>query len=206
MLNTLSTTRELPRLAELPPDSPYGEAFRLLALNVSVILSERANKGVVILSAYPGDGRSSVAANLALALAQETSVLLVDGHGGEQGTLRDVFQRARKNSRSRPGAMPSQVTPTNYANVWLLNGGASTLASLGQLSEAVQTASQSGIVTIVDTPPAATSSASFSLAREIGQAIYVVRNRKQDMGVHQGVREQLRRLDVEILGLVLNER
>lgn len=206
MLNALSTTRELPRLAELPPDSPYGEAFRLLALNVSVILSERANKGVVILSAYPGDGRSSVAANLALALAQETSVLLVDGLGGEEGKLRDVFQKARNNSRPRPEAMPTQVTPTNYANVWLLNGAASTLASLGQLSEAVQTASQSGIITIVDTPPAATSSASFSLAREIGQAIYVVRNRKQDMGVHQGVREQLRRLDVEILGLVLNER
>lgn len=205
VLDPLSRSRNLPRLAAIPPDSAYGEAFRLLSLNVTVLLAERANKGIVVMSAYPGEGRSSVVANLALALAQETKVLLVDGYN-ERAILRSVFEKSSPQTGVRPEAMPAQTSPTNCANLWLLNGAAPALGSLGRLSAAVRTASEAGIITVVDTPPAAISSAAFSLAREVGQAVYIINSRKQDIGIHRGIREQLRRLDVEILGLVVNER
>ena len=204
-LNPLARARELPRLATVPPNSPYGEAFRLLSLNVRVLLGERSNKGVVVLSTHRRDGRSSVAANLALALAQDSGVLLVDGYGPEGGVLPDVFERKTTQARSRPEAIPAQATPTDSARLWILNGAAPALRSLGSLSEAVQRASEAGIITIVDSPPAATSSAAFSLAREVGQVIYVLNHKKQDIGVYRGIRDQLRRLHVDILGLVVNE-
>lgn len=204
-LNPLKRTNVIER-PESIPDSPFGEAMRLLALNLRVMLSDRLNKGVAVVSAYPGDGRSSIAANTAVALAEGGDVLLVDSYNTDRSTLREVFAPRRPgNGKSRPQSMPATTYATYHDHVWLLNGAGGRPATLGALSAAVQEVSAEGVFTIVDTPPAAMSSAAFSLAREVGQAIYVVRDRKRDINVHRAIRDQLRRLDVDVLGLVVNE-
>lgn len=204
-LSPLKRTRVLER-PESIPNSPFGEAIRLLALNLRVMLSERLNKGVVVVSAYAGDGRSSIAANTAVALAEGGDVLLVDGCNTERSALRELFvPRRPSNGKHRPQSLPPTTYATYHDHIWLLNGVGGRPATLGALSAAVHEASAEGVFTIVDTPPAAMSSAAFSLAREVGQAIYVVRDRKRDMSVQLAIRDQLRRLDVDLVGLVVNE-
>jgi hypothetical protein len=206
LLNPLRRSRVVEQ-REVIPDSPFGESFRLLALNLRVMLADRSNKGIAVVSAYPGDGRSMVAANVAVALADGGAVLLVDSYGAAGGTLRESFAvRGPDDPEHRPQSLPAAAYATHRDHVWLLNGAGGTPGSAGGLSSAIQQASSEGVFTVVDTPPAATSSVAFSLAREVGQAIYVVRSRNQDMGIHRGIREQLRRLDVEVIGLVVNER
>jgi Mrp family chromosome partitioning ATPase len=204
-LNPLKGTRASERL-ETIPDSPFGEAIRLLALNLRAMLSGRLNKGVAVVSAYPGDGRSSIAANTALALAEGGDVLLVDSYNTERSALRELFSPRRPNNgMRRPRSLPPTTYATYHDHIWLLNGAGGRPATLGGLAAAVQEASTEGLFTIVDTPPAAKSSGAFSLAREVGQAIYVVRDRKRDMSVHLAIRDQLRLLGVEVIGLVVNE-
>jgi hypothetical protein len=65
--------------------------------------------------------------------------------------------------------------------------------------------SGSGVYSVVDTPPALSSSEAFALAQQVGRVLYVIRNRGQDMEAHRRVRDHLARLNVEILGLVLND-
>lgn len=206
MLSPLRRSRVIEH-QELVPDSPFGEAFRLLALNLRVMLAHRPNKGIAVVSAYPGDGRSSVAANLAVALGDGGPVLLVDSYGTAGGTLREWFSvRGTDYSKHPPEPLPAAAYGTYHDHVWLLNGLGGTPNAIGGLSSAIHQASGGGIFTVVDTPAAAKSSIAFSLAREVGQAIYVVRNRNPDLGIHRGIREQLRRLDVDVIGLVVNER
>ncbi|MDZ4871520.1 MAG: hypothetical protein CLLPBCKN_000908 [Chroococcidiopsis cubana SAG 39.79] len=68
---------------ELPvrdiPNSPISEAYRMLQANLKFLGSDKALKVIVVTSAVSKEGKSTVSANLAAAIAQlERQVLLVD--------------------------------------------------------------------------------------------------------------------------------
>lgn len=59
--------------------SPLSEAFRMLQTNLKFLGSDRSLKSIVVSSSVPQEGKSEVAANLAVAIAQVgRRVLLVD--------------------------------------------------------------------------------------------------------------------------------
>lgn len=194
------------QLVSAQPSSAFAESFRLLALNLRVLLAENQNKAVAIISPFAGDGRSCVAANLAVTLGETDHTLLVDGLPGDDSSLRAMMMMEHRNGVEAPAAVPVGTLSTGHHSVWLLPGTVARVRHTpGALQEAAAKASAAGIYTIVDTPPAARSSAAFSLAREVGQAIYILGPNAPDMEVHRRIKEQLERLGVRILGLVLNE-
>lgn len=179
------------------------EAFRLLALNLNILLPSESKRSVAIMSASPGEGRSFVAANLAIALAEETPTMLVELLD-EQMPLQERLS-ARRNGKNPaiPEALRDSVLETDLHNVFLHTLARSAVTD--RLSRTADTATEAGFITVVDTPPALTSSNAFLLAREVGHVIYVVKPKPQDMDVHRQIRNQLERLDVRIVGLVINE-
>jgi capsular exopolysaccharide synthesis family protein len=82
MLGTLGSSgprlgREL--FVESSPSSPEAEAYRTLRTDVQFLGTPGRSLSLVVTSAKPGEGKSTVAANLALALAEVgTRVVLVD--------------------------------------------------------------------------------------------------------------------------------
>ncbi|HEY5626235.1 MAG TPA: hypothetical protein VIT93_07075 [Dehalococcoidia bacterium] len=194
------------KLVSEHPASAFAESFRLLALNLQVMLAESENKAVAVISPYAGDGRSCIAANLAVTLGEAGHTLLVECSQDEDGSLREMMLAERRNGAEAPAAIPVGSLATRHPGVWLLPGTVARVRNEpGALQEAAARASKDGIYTIVDTPPAAKSSTAFSLAREVGQAIYVLPSKTPDLDVHRRIKEQLERLDVRILGLVTDE-
>lgn len=62
------------------PRSPIGEAYRMLRANLKFISADKELKVIVVTSSVPREGKSTVSANLAVAMAQmEHKILLVDG-------------------------------------------------------------------------------------------------------------------------------
>ncbi len=61
------------------PSSPIGEAYRMLRVNLKFLRSDQALKTIVITSSVAHEGKSTVSANLAMAIAQVGHrVLLID--------------------------------------------------------------------------------------------------------------------------------
>jgi Mrp family chromosome partitioning ATPase len=186
--------------------TPFDESFRLLALNVGSTLAEASHKGVVVMSAFPGDGRSLVTANLAIALAEHDRAIAVDAHSGGDRALRELFTPHDDAPRSDlPRGLQGVVEGTNRSRVWLAEAHESHASGVYAIQEIIQTASNAGIFTVVDSPPSTTSSDAFLLAQRVGHVVYVVRHVAQDMEVHRQVRAHLSHLDAKIIGLVLNE-
>jgi succinoglycan biosynthesis transport protein ExoP len=62
------------------PRSPISEGYRMLRANLKFMSADKELKVIVVTSAVPREGKSTVAANLATAMAQmEHKVLLIDG-------------------------------------------------------------------------------------------------------------------------------
>ncbi|BAZ27943.1 lipopolysaccharide biosynthesis protein [Cylindrospermum sp. NIES-4074] len=62
------------------PRSPVSEAYRMLRANLKFMSADKELKVIVVTSSVPKEGKSTVAANLAVAMAQiERKVLLIDG-------------------------------------------------------------------------------------------------------------------------------
>lgn len=68
-----------PLLTQCAPQSPRAESFRQLRTNLQFANFSQRNKSVLVTSSLPGEGKSTTATNLAIALAQAGhSVCLVD--------------------------------------------------------------------------------------------------------------------------------
>ncbi|MTJ50802.1 polysaccharide biosynthesis tyrosine autokinase [Dolichospermum sp. UHCC 0259] len=76
------------------PRSSISEAYRMLRANLNFISADKELKVIVVTSSVPQEGKSTVAANLATAMAQmDRQVLLIDGdlHRPVQHKIWDVI-------------------------------------------------------------------------------------------------------------------
>ncbi|HSP55433.1 MAG TPA: hypothetical protein VLS25_07575 [Dehalococcoidia bacterium] len=209
-----SRAREEEQLMDATSTSPFAESFRLLALNINAVLADQPIKGVVVMSAYAEDGRSFIASNLSVALSERQPTILHDGHSRAREPVGALFKRnflppgdanGGQDSARLPSPLGEIARPAGGPQLWLTSARNTHPSETSHLGEIVRTASGAGITTVVDTPPASTSSEAFALAQEVGKVLYVVRRRPQDMEIHQRIRDQLQRLNATIIGLVTNE-
>ncbi len=185
------------------PSGPLSESFRLLAANVEALLANDKRRALVVVSANPGDGRSLVAANLSIALAEQHRVLLVDG---DQRTLSGLFLSGNTLQRDGiPASLRRSVLETNQAGIYIRAGMDGVPLMHDDLASTIDVASADGMYTIIDSPPASQSSDAFLLAQRAGNVLYVVRKDTNSMEMHRQIRKHLERLNANIIGLVLNE-
>ncbi|MBU7587098.1 MAG: polysaccharide biosynthesis tyrosine autokinase [Nostoc sp. TH1S01] len=126
-------------IATVQEDSNYStnflEALRILYTNIQLLSSDRPIRSIVITSAMPGDGKSTVAFNLAqIATAMGQKVLLVDAD----------FRRPKIHSLS------------NLSNLWGLSNLISTNLPIGEAIQQIPTLSQLSVITSGPIPPDAT--------------------------------------------------
>src|SRR5690606_27082458 len=71
--------RDLTRLLLKEPHSEFSEGVRTISTGVLLSTLDEAHKVVAVTSSLPKEGKSTLAANLALAQSQTKRVLLIDG-------------------------------------------------------------------------------------------------------------------------------
>jgi Mrp family chromosome partitioning ATPase len=178
-----------------------------MAMNLSVLLSAAPRRGVVVMSPRRRDGRTSVATRLASATAQRGPTLLVASPGRADAEYSSLIRWSRNGDMDEvPEHLRHATATTEHKGLWLVAPQPlSLMRSPSALASFVADATDAGFTTIFDSPPATLASCAFELAHEVGQALYVVRD-VGDLEVHRRIYEQLHRLDVKVIGLVVNER
>jgi receptor protein-tyrosine kinase len=202
-----------PLLTEAGSHSPRVEAFRLLRTNLQFLNLDTRPKSLVITSAVPGEGKTSTATNLAIALAQTGQrVLLVDGDlrrpkvasvlGLERSVglttvlvgRSELQESIQKHASSGIYLLASGPIPPNPTEVLQSRAAQALFDRLNDMFDMV----------IIDAPPLLPVSDAAIMARDVDGAILVVRHGKTTKDQLQQARLRLQQVDANLFGVAVN--
>ncbi|HET7553653.1 MAG TPA: polysaccharide biosynthesis tyrosine autokinase [Gemmatimonadaceae bacterium] len=193
------------------------ESFNRLAVNVAFLQQGQRLKALAVTSPVPGEGKTTVAINLAVAMAQRGSrVLLMDAD-----MRRGRIHGALKTSRS-PGlaeVLHGEIAVEQAVNRLRFQGGTSVhFLAAGRLlenpalvltesgvSELLQRLEDSYDLVILDTPPLNAVSDAMLFGSAVGGVVLVARSGVTASGALTFAMEQLENIQVNVIGTVLND-
>jgi capsular exopolysaccharide synthesis family protein len=201
--------------------SLVAESFR--STLTSILLMSRGGvhpKVIVITSPGPGEGKTTVVSNMAVATAESGrrvlvidsdlrkprmhSIFGVENHDG----LVDAIGRARGNGGAK--AAPT-ATESNIPGVFVMTAGSTKGTKLSQILHSpeipvlLNRLSNQFDVILIDTPPMLQFSDARLMARYADGVILVVRSGVTERESALAAREQLVQDQIEVLGTVLND-
>ena len=203
-------------VAAYSPLSAEVETFRAIRgqLMASWVASRDDRKAIAITSPTRGDGRSYVAANLAVVFAQlgeRTLLIDADMRNPRQHDLFGVSNAVGLSSvlSGRAGA-EAIVKLEDLVDLWLLPSGPKPpnpgdLVGRGAFSMQMQHAERTYDVVIVDTPAADVGGDAQSVARSTRGALIVVRKDRTRLEVVQSLTERFCSAGIDVVGAVLND-
>lgn len=200
------------------PRSPVTEAFRALRTNTMFAGVDRPLRRILVTSATPQEGKTTISSNLAVVLAQgERKVALIDadlrrpqihrkfGLHNRVG-LSDLFLLMRPlealphgviqfNETAKLAVVTTGKLPPNPAELL-------TSQKMGQFLDLLN---QEYDLILIDTPPVLTVTDAAALAQSVDGVILVAKPGKTRMRDFQQALEQLQAVGARVLGVVLNE-
>ena len=148
-------------------DTAFNESVRLLRLRVERAMEEEGKKILLVSSAVPGEGKTTVSVNLAVSLAQKGKrVLLIDCDLRNPSVAKTLStkQSPIRNEKSLVAYMKGKVTimdmiqPTEQENLFMIHSGPgdkaySTMLSQERMARLLQAGRNLYDYVILDTPP-----------------------------------------------------
>jgi succinoglycan biosynthesis transport protein ExoP len=208
-----------PGITPLPP--PEAEAFRALRANLHHLVRSGGVRSTLVTSADSGDGKTTIAWNLARAEAMSgAKVLLIEadmrrpllaislGANGARGLSQFLTGNGRMQDLIQPisfwdsyGSSPSGAVDVLFAGARPANP--SELLASERMQRALEGISVDYDLVVVDTPAAVVSDAMPILA-VVGGVVVVSRLGVSTAESIMELRDQLEKLDARTIGVVVN--
>lgn len=191
----------------------FSEALKTIRTNVLFSSAEEGLRTLVVTSAGPGEGKSIVAANLAMALAQAGQrVLLIDADM-RRPRVHEIFDTPQEPGLSNILTGNAKVTEavrrSPVSGLWVMSSGhippnpAELLGSRRYL-DLIASLEDHFDWAIVDTPPVLAVTDSAVAGRHASGVVFVVASDKTSRHAAQEAVSQLESASVHIVGTVLN--
>ncbi|WP_035776531.1 polysaccharide biosynthesis tyrosine autokinase [Arthrobacter sp. H5] len=202
-----------PLLTQAPAQSPRAESFRQIRTNLQFSHVSHDSKAVLVTSSLPGEGKSTTAINLAIAMAQSgQSVALIDadlrrprideylGLERNAGLTTALIGRADVRDLMQPWGehelyiLTSGQIPPNPSELLGSKTMKNLIAGLESTFDAV----------IIDAPPLLPVTDAAVLAQQVGGVVLVVGSSRVRLPDVQKSLNSLAMVDADLLGVVMN--
>ncbi|MEM9506087.1 MAG: polysaccharide biosynthesis tyrosine autokinase [Cyanobacteria bacterium P01_E01_bin.35] len=194
------------------PDSFSSEIYRMIQANLKFLTSDKPPKVILITSSVPEEGKSTVAANLAAAIAQlGRKVLLVDGdlRRSSQHSLWGVT-----NSQGLKDIISDRVSPISVINqpmpkLDLLTSGqvkSNPLALLDapEMSDFIGRSRREYDLILIDAPPLPVTADVLTISKLVDGILFITRPGVVEQESADLAQETLATTGQKVLGMVVN--
>jgi polysaccharide biosynthesis transport protein len=188
------------------------EAFRMLQTNLQFLNADDSLRAIVISSSQAGEGKSTVAANLALAVAElGKRVLLVDADM-RKPSQHMIWRQGNQEGLSNvlTGQCSEQsATVEVHPNVFLMTAGVIppnpvVLIDSVQMSDSIERWKNTYDLVIIDAPPLTVAADAAMIGSQVAGLLFVLRPNVADKESVQYAGEIIGQSKLKVLGMVLN--
>jgi succinoglycan biosynthesis transport protein ExoP len=201
-------------ITALHPRSPVSEAYRVLRTSLRFSSVDRPMRSLAITSPSPAEGKSTMAANLAVVMAQTgKSVVLVDADL-RRPMLHRIFQVSNKEGLTsllldQEPTLDGHLQETGIENLRVLTSGPlppnpSELLGSQRMQHVVEQIEREADLTLYDTPPILPVTDATVLAPQTDGVLMVTQAGRTRQGAARRAVETLQQVGANILGATLN--
>jgi succinoglycan biosynthesis transport protein ExoP len=197
------------------PRSPLSESFRSLRTNIQYASIDRPIYSLMITSPTPKDGKSTIAANLGVVMAQgDFRVTLIDADM-RRPVQHKIFNLTNRNGLTdaliqSDNDIQSNLKETTVENFSILTTGdlppnPSELIGSDKMMDLVKSLHVNSDLIIIDTPPVMAVTDPVVLSTRVDGVLIIVRPGVTKLAAVIRTIEQLNQVGANILGVVLND-
>lgn len=212
MERLLSMSQKRKLIVHEQAKSPIAEAFRTLRTNIQFAKIDGEVKTLVFTSAGPGEGKSTVTANTAVALAQSGKKIILVDCDLRKPVQHKVFG---KKNKGLTNALVDDVSPMEFVqdteidNLQVLTSGPippnpSELLGSGSMIAIIEELKQHADIVILDAPPVIAVTDACVLAAKVDGVIMVIGAGIVRPEMAKQAKDLLVRAKGNIIGVVLN--
>jgi len=201
-------------IAHIQPKAPIAEAYRSLRTAVQFAGIEEPARKILVASSVPQEGKSTTSTNLAITLAQSGARTLLIDCDLRRPTQNSVFGLPREpglvNCLIGTKRLEEAIHPSGVPNLDILTSGTippnpSELIGSRRMREMLTELEDHYDMIIIDSPPVGAVTDAVILSTLADTTILVVRAHKTKMEFLEKAREGLERVNMPLLGVVLND-
>lgn len=208
---------QYPKIISLTnPRAGATEEFRILRTNLQFMGIEKKINRIVVTSTQPGEGKTTISANLAVVKAQSGSkVLVIDGD------LRRPAMHQMFNEKLSPGVtsyftsqdknnVSAVIKKTAVENLDIVTTGTlppnpSELLASGKMRMFIEEVSKGYDFVIIDAPPSGPFADASMLSKMCDGVLYVCASGEAKKDFIKKTIEGFKKIDAKILGVVVNK-
>ena len=190
------------------------EAYRLLRTSLLLSHSDRPPRTILVTSALPSDGKTTTAANLAIAMSQmgaRTVLLDLDMRSPDLGKLFRASERTGLSSYLSGNAdLRDQLIDTAYPQLQLVTAGPpapnpTELILSQRMTAGLRYLRENHTYIVIDSPPALDLADALALSRLVDGVIVVARSGKTPKDALTSLVGRLTDARAQLLGVVIND-
>jgi capsular exopolysaccharide synthesis family protein len=192
--------------------SPIAEAYRTLRTNIQFVKAGEAVKTIMFTSTGPGEGKSTTAANLAVAMAQSGKKTVIIDCDMRKPVQHRIFGKRNKgvtNYLVESMDPTSLLIETEVRNLYLIPSGPippnpSELLSSAKMLELLDALKEQADFIVIDAPPTIAVTDACVLASKVDGVVLVLCAGQVRPEMAQKAKELITRARGHILGVILN--
>ncbi|MDQ0620121.1 polysaccharide biosynthesis tyrosine autokinase [Arthrobacter globiformis] len=202
-----------PLLTQAPAQSPRAESFRQIRTNLQFAHVSHESKALLVTSSLPGEGKSTTATNLAIAIAQGgQSVVLIDADLRRPRV--DAYLGLDRNAGLTTALIGKAdvndlLQPWGDDNLYVLTSGQippnpSELLGSESMKQLILRLENAFDSVIIDAPPLLPVTDAAVLAQQVGGVVLVVGSSMLKIPDLQKSLSSLEMVNADVLGVVMN--
>ncbi|MGX7172449.1 CpsD/CapB family tyrosine-protein kinase [Enterococcus ratti] len=208
-------SRLVPLINALDRFSMIAEQYRTIRSNIQFISVDQAVKTLVVTSAGPEEGKSTVSANLAIVFANSGKKILLVDADLRKPSVADTFQFSVHTKGltnllgEKEKTLEAYVNKTGMDHLWIMTSGPkpsnpSEMLDSMRMKEIIEGLKMQFDLVIFDMPPVATVTDAQILASKTDGTLLVVRERKTSKHELVKAKKLLTMAQANILGVIYN--